>query len=274
MRPSDLISTGLELGMNPSGVINTNKQANRKLERTLADPFFAEILFDRIPDIVFFVKDVAGRYIVVNETLMQRCGCRQKSQVVGHTPLDLFPLELGARYAEQDQYVITTGRTIDNQLELHLYTDQEPVWCLTYKNPLFDHDGLIIGLAGISRDVSTPDKNHPIYQKIAEVVLHIQRHYGETLRLEELARLANLSVSQLERTIRRIFQLSPKQLIIKTRLEAARHFLKEEKSIADIAYTCGYTDHSAFSRQFKATIGLSPTEYRELVVHERMLKGK
>jgi AraC-like DNA-binding protein len=256
-------------------MLPTDPAANRSaLQYSLADPFFAEALFDHLPDTVFFVKDATGCYIVVNETLMQRCGCRTKSQLMGHTPLDLFPLELGTRYVEQDQYVISTGQPIDNQLELHLYTDQEPTWCLTYKNPLFDRDGQVIGLTGISRDVSTPDKNHPIYQKIAEVILYIQHHYGETLRLEEIARLANLSISQFERTIRRIFQLSPKQLIIKTRLEAARNLLKEEKSIAEIAYACGYTDHSAFSRQFKATVGLSPTAYRELVVHARMLKGR
>jgi AraC-like DNA-binding protein len=245
-----------------------------EFEYSLADPFFAEALFDHMPDTVFFVKDVAGCYIVVNEALMQRCGCREKSQLIGRTPLDLFPLELGARYIEQDQYVISTGLAIDNQLELHLYTDQEPTWCLTCKYPLFDRSGRVVGLAGISRDISTPDKNQPVYQRIADVILYIQQHYGEALRLEEMARLANLSVSQFERTIRRIFQLSPKQLIIKTRLEAARNLLKEEKSIAEIAYACGYTDHSAFSRQFKATIGLSPTEYRDLVVHAHMLKGK
>lgn len=33
-------------------------------------------------------------------------------------------------------------------------------------------------------------------------------------------------------------------------------------SIAEIAYACGYTDHSAFSRQFKAHAGMSPVQYR------------
>jgi AraC-like DNA-binding protein len=36
---------------------------------------------------------------------------------------------------------------------------------------------------------------------------------------------------------------------------------KPNTKIAEIAYECGYTDHSAFSRQFKAYAGMSPTEY-------------
>jgi AraC-like DNA-binding protein len=35
-----------------------------------------------------------------------------------------------------------------------------------------------------------------------------------------------------------------------------------ERSIADIAGECGYTDHSAFSRQFKALTGQTPVQYR------------
>jgi AraC-like DNA-binding protein len=50
------------------------------------------------------------------------------------------------------------------------------------------------------------------------------------------------------------------------RIEAAiRLLLERERSIADIAYACGYADHSAFSRQFKAVVGISPTDYRRLL---------
>ena len=236
----------------------------KQLAQARIDPFVAEALVDWLSEVGLFVKDVYGRYLVVNLTLMQRCGCQRKSDVVGRTPLDVFPPELGARYAAQDQYVIQNGLAIYNQLELHLYINQEPVWCLTHKIPLFDRERHVIGLTGISRDLLMPDKDHPIYQQIADVIAYIQQHYAEPLKLEQLARMANLSVTQLERHMRRILNLTPKQLIIKTRLEAATRLLTGEHSIADIAYACGYTDHSAFSRQFKTAVGLSPTDYREL----------
>jgi AraC-like DNA-binding protein len=39
-----------------------------------------------------------------------------------------------------------------------------------------------------------------------------------------------------------------------------------QRSITDIAATCGYQDHSAFSRMFKSTVGMTPSEYREVLL--------
>ena len=33
-------------------------------------------------------------------------------------------------------------------------------------------------------------------------------------------------------------------------------------SVAEVAHACGYSDHSAFTRQFRATVGLTPREFR------------
>jgi AraC-like DNA-binding protein len=41
--------------------------------------------------------------------------------------------------------------------------------------------------------------------------------------------------------------------------------LAGEASVADIAQACGYADHSAFTRQFRATTGVTPSEYRQLL---------
>jgi len=237
---------------------------SRQLADALANPFFAEALFDTLPDVVFFVKDANGCYLVVNQTLAQRCGLRHKSEMLGRSPLEVFPSELGASYATQDQQVIESGQAIHNQLELHLSANRVSIWCLTHKIPLLDRERRVIGLSGISRDLRMPDRDHPVYQRIADVVLYIQKNYAEQLKLESLAHMAHLSVAQLERHMQHIFDLTPKQLIIKTRLDAATSLLKETCNISEIAHVCGYADHSAFSRQFKATVGLSPTDYRDL----------
>jgi AraC-like DNA-binding protein len=231
----------------------------------LADPFFAEALFDQLPDVVFFVKDTAGRYVVVNMTLVARCGYRHKHDLLGKSPLDLFPAELGAGYARQDHQVIATGHAIHNQLELHFYPNRARGWCLTHKTPLTGQDGEIIGLAGISRDLHAPDQTNPAYARVAGALAHIQAHYAEPLTLRQLARIAGMSVAQLERYTQRILDLTPKQLIIQTRLEAATRLLECPGSVAAIAHACGYADQSAFCRQFRTATGLSPTAYRALL---------
>jgi AraC-like DNA-binding protein len=234
------------------------------LAASIANVFFAEALFDALPDVVFFVKDREGRYQVVNRTLVERCGLRDKSALIGRTAVDMFPA-LGASYLEQDRSVIATGAEIRDQLELHLYPDRDPGWCLTCKAPLHDERGAVIGLAGVSRDLAMPDKKHPVYRRIAAAASHIQSHYDQHVQLADLARIADLSVSQVERYFHKIFHLTPRQMIIQTRLNAASNLLRGEMNVTDVAAACGYHDHSAFTRQFKATIGLTPTEYRAVL---------
>ena len=63
--------------------------------------------------------------------------------------------------------------------------------------------------------------------------------------------------------MKRIFGLTPSQFIAKTRIAAASRLLHEtEKSVADIALTCGFYDHSAFTRTFRAMTGVTPTRFR------------
>jgi AraC-like DNA-binding protein len=53
-------------------------------------------------------------------------------------------------------------------------------------------------------------------------------------------------------------------LLVKLRLERAADLLDGRASIAAIAQTCGYSDHSAFTRQFRAVVGVTPRDYRRL----------
>ncbi len=230
-----------------------------------ADPFFFAPLFDALPDVVFFVKDALGRYTHVNQTLARRCGRKEKALLIGRTPAEVFGAPFGASYLAQDRAVLAGGANICDQLELHLYPDRAPGWCLTRKLALRDDSGLIVGLCGISRDLAMADKKNPAYRKVAQVAHLIQEEFARPLPLHELAALAGMSVAQIERYFLKIFQITPRQMIIKTRLDAASVMLAGQETIAHIALACGYCDHSAFSRQFKATVGLTPAQFRQTV---------
>lgn len=239
----------------------------QQLADSIADIFFAEPLFDAMPDVVFFVKDLQGRYVVVNQTLVNRCGLKEKSQLIGRTADEVFPASLAISYQEQDQLVLQQAFDVKDQLELHLYPDRDPGWCLTNKIPLYDKNRKVIGLSGTSRDLGMPDQRHPVYHRIAAAVRHIHTHFGETVPMIELEQITNLSVAQIERYFQKIFSLTPRQFMIKVKLDAATGMLADsQRSITDIAATCGYQDHSAFSRMFKATVGMTPTEYREVLL--------
>lgn len=219
-------------------------------------------LFDALPDTVFFVKDREGRYTHCNLTLVQRLGRRKRGDVIGRSPLEVFPPPLGNRYLLQDRQVLA-GDPIADRLEVHLYPNRRPGWCLTLKRPLF-RDGAICGLMGVSRDLGRPNSRHSAFAQLDRVVAYMQEHFESNLRAPQLAELAGMSLAQLERHFRHVFQLTPQQYLIKLRIEMAMRLLREPGSIAGIGQRCGFSDQSAFARQFKATVGMTPSEYRNL----------
>ncbi|MDW3687949.1 AraC family transcriptional regulator [Cupriavidus sp. CV2] len=239
-----------------------SKQRPRDMASLLDAISLITPLLNAIPNVVFFIKDCRARYLVANLTLATRCGFKRVEPLLGKTSAEVFPAYLGQRYTEQDRRVLETGCAIAGQLELHLYPARDAGWCMTCKRPLLDSNGRIIGMAGISHDLQLARDTHPAYQRLAAVDTYIREHYARPIALSELTTLTGLSAAQLERYCKRIFHLTPRQMIHKVRLERASELLSTDMPITDIALECGYTDHSAFSRQFKALTGLTPRQFR------------
>ncbi len=227
------------------------------------DHAVVEQVFDQAPDVVFFIKDVHGRYVVVNQTLVERNGLRSKAQLLGCRAVDVNPGELGQIPTAQDRQVLASGRPILDLLELHWYAPQRPGWCLTTKLPLRDGKGGIVGIIGISRDVRAPVDPHDIPAGVARAIRFLEAKFDEPVSPSSLAEIAKLPAARFARLIKRVYGLTPSQLITKTRLAAASRLLRETAlSVAEVALESGFTDHSAFSRAFRAAIGVTPSEFR------------
>lgn len=224
-------------------------------------------LFDALPGVVFFAKDTACRYTHVNLTLVRRLGLKRREELLGKTTAELYPSAMGEAYMAQDQRVLC-GEEIANQLEVHIFNDRSSGWCITLKRPLRDGGG-ITGLMGISRDLGVLDARHPVYDKLRKVLDHMQAHFSRKLPIPGLARLAGLSVAQLERHFNHVFQLTPQQMLTKLRVDAAMQLLHGEQSVASVSLACGFVDQSAFDRKFKATTGITPRQYRRLVTRSQ-----
>jgi AraC-like DNA-binding protein len=229
----------------------------------LAQPLFVEALFDRQPDLVFSVKDRDGRYVAISEACAERCNLPNKRHAIGKTAHDLFPRHMADRYVLQDAAVFSTRQPVVDNLDLTLFNSRKPGWCLTNKIPLHDRHGELIGLACLSRDLVEPSKSGIVDQPMANAVDRILHGFAEPLRIEQLAETAEVSLAQFERRMKRIFQLSAGQFIIKTRITAATARLEQtEDTISEIALACGFCDQSALSRQFRQITGMSPKVYR------------
>jgi PAS domain S-box-containing protein len=220
-------------------------------------------LFDHVPDTAFFVKDRSGRYVAVNPSLAERCGVRTPDELLGRHVTEIFPRELAERYAAQDEAVMKSGQPIVDRLELHWYPRRRAGWCLTTKLPLRDAAGRACGLIGLSRDLRGAGGVDQIPAGLGSALEWLEKNFGERVSPADLAKRAGLSSTRLARLTKRIFRLTPSQLIAQCRLAAAARLLTETRhSVADVALRCGFYDHSAFTRAFRAATGLSPREYR------------
>jgi PAS domain S-box-containing protein len=228
-----------------------------------ADPLALAALFDHLPDVVFFVKDLAGRYLAVNPTLVARLGLKRGEELIGRTAADVFPSPLGESYRRQDLAIVRSGRPLLDRLELHLYPSGTTGWCLTHKYPLAGPDGATIGLCGISRDLHAPSDRSDEYRRLAGALERIHADFREPLTIADLAGDAGLSAYQFDRRVRRLFGVSAGQLLDKVRLDEAVRLLRETaQPIATVALAVGYGDQSAFARRFRQSSGLTPRQFR------------
>lgn len=81
--------------------------------------------------------------------------------------------------------------------------------------------------------------------------------------LVELARACDLSPSTFVRAFKRSTGLSPHQWLLAQRVDHSIDLMRDEKrSLADIAFACGFADQSHFTRVFTARMGVRPGVYR------------
>ncbi|MGL5941382.1 MAG: helix-turn-helix domain-containing protein [Waterburya sp.] len=94
---------------------------------------------------------------------------------------------------------------------------------------------------------------------LQQVVDYIHEHLDQDLKLETLAAIAQISPSYFSRLFKQSTGQSPHQYVIHCRIDRAKQLLLRRKlSIAEIAYSLGFTHQSHFSHHFKRLVGTSP----------------
>ncbi|MDV9178111.1 AraC family transcriptional regulator [Streptomyces sp. W16] len=94
---------------------------------------------------------------------------------------------------------------------------------------------------------------------IGRAIRWIRDHHTETLRIEDLARLAGMSASPFHRHFRAVTALTPIQFQKRIRLQEARlMLLSSAADVADVGFAVGYDSASQFSREYRRAFGRPP----------------
>lgn len=96
-------------------------------------------------------------------------------------------------------------------------------------------------------------------QRISKAIHHLRVCFTSTLRVEQLADVANMSLSSFHQHFKAMTGMTPLQFQKQLRLlEARRLMLSEAMNVAEAAYQVGYESASQFSREYSRAFGVAP----------------
>lgn len=125
-------------------------QQKRDAEVLSAQKRFLQDLIENSGALVF-VKDLEGRYELINRKWEEVTGIKRED-VLGKTDEEVFPGEVGQRFRKLDLEVIASQRVIDG--EESMADGQSMRYFLSTKFPLFNPDGSLKGICGMSTDIT------------------------------------------------------------------------------------------------------------------------
>jgi PAS domain S-box-containing protein len=228
----------------------------------VVSPSFDE-LFEHLPDVYLFVKNVEGRFVRANRAFVKLVRANTEADVVGESDTSFFPLELAEDYRRDDQQVMASREPMVDKAELVRNRDGSIDWFCTTKLPMLDEQGEVIGVCGMTRDVKRMREINARFESWTPVIETMLRDYAKPLSIVELAGLVPLSQSAFSRQFKQRFHVTPRAYLTGVRLSAARHLLvSTELSVGEVASQTGFYDQSHFTHQFVKSYGITPGKYR------------
>jgi len=163
--------------------VNVLEEAEGQLKRNNA---LLVSLIDSIPELIFY-KDPNSVYLGCNKEFTLFLG-HSKDEIIGRTDLDLFPKGLAEFFREKDRQMLNGGVPRRNE-EWVEYPDGRRVLLDTLKTPYFDPDNKLLGLIGISRDITEckgADEERQAHLRFLENLERIDQAIKQAADVEQL----------------------------------------------------------------------------------------
>jgi len=133
------------------------KERNDAQRQLLDEKLRLRTLIDSLPDRIFF-KDRDGRFIVANNGVAIHTGFLSPKEIIGKTDFNLYPKELAQQYFQDEQTLMEIGIPLLNHEEPSCDQSGQIGWTETNKIPIRNKSGKVVGLVGVSRDITASKK--------------------------------------------------------------------------------------------------------------------
>ncbi|MCG8648856.1 MAG: AraC family transcriptional regulator [Pirellulales bacterium] len=232
--------------------------------RQLANPRTLLDLFDCLPGVYMYIKDVESRFVRANRVVCDVVGVTNPDELVGRTDFDYFPPAIASQYVAEDQRVIRNLQPLTDQVWMVPGKSGVPRLYLCSKIPLQNRQGDVVGIAGVKRPYEHSADDSAGYSRLMNVIAFVTENYAREIEVSDMAAHVYLSVSQLQREFSKNFGITPIRYLREVRIGVARHLLESsDLGLSQIASQTGFYDQSHLTRHFKSSTGLTPLKYRQ-----------
>jgi PAS domain S-box-containing protein len=128
-------------------------ERKRVEEASAAQQRLLDNLIAAVPDLIYF-KDRESRFVRINEAFARRAGLIDVKAALGKTDFDIFGEQHARQAYEDEQRIMATGQPMINKEEREDWPDGRTTWVTSTKLPMFDNNGKIAGIMGISHDIT------------------------------------------------------------------------------------------------------------------------
>lgn len=218
-------------------------------------------LFNALTDTYYFAKNTHGQFVYANKLLSERFALTSPDEVFNKTDFDFFRPDIAQQIRQDDLAVLKSQQPIRKKLEIVNNGQNEPLWLMTTKSPLYNIHGNVVGIEGLSIDASKSQTRLEPYHVFNKPISHIQKHYGQPIKIAELANMSNMSLSTFERQFKKHLGTTPLNYIKKVRIQEACGLLLQGLPIPRVAHSCGFCDQSYFGKEFKQLLAITPKQY-------------
>ncbi len=152
---------------------DVTKRISEEVE-LLNEKYLLKSLLDNIPDSIYF-KDLKSNFTRINKAQAVILGVANPNDAIGKNDFDFFDNDHASSAFEDEQKLMKEKKGLVGKIEKIRYAESGYVWVTATKEPIYNDKGEVVGMVGISRDISKIKENEKKLKDISKELKKLNR---------------------------------------------------------------------------------------------------